>query len=335
MESPALASLLPLVSRRFQSFAEAADASLAMLGASLPGAVLIGQIDRDERLLRVLDARGSEGLQIERGLTVQLTASAADQPSSIRQLAAYRGDDLDPAFLSSHGVAELATLPIELSDGAIAGLVCALSPHPATYQADHMMLLGLSARMLSYEWDRVSAGAELRQLRQQLHEGMGLDSETGLCDRAALIEKLDREWQLARRGTVESMIVVCRIDTVAHDAERGSALNVLALKDAAEVLGAVARGTDHVGRVGPADFAVAMVGADGREGVEAMIGRYVEGVQRVTAGRPYEISISFGATALSEAATPEQALELAADAIGDVSVTGIGALAGSTDVEGA
>lgn len=333
MESPALASLLPLVSRRFQSFAEAADASLAMLGASLPGAIVIGQIERDERLLRVLDARGSETLQIERGSTVQLSDRAAGQPGSTGQLAAYRGDDLDEGFLRSRGVVERATLPIELSDGGVAGLVCALSPQEGAYQADHLILLGLSVRLLSYEWERVSAGAELRQLRQQLNEGARVDSETGLCNRPGLIEKLSREWGLAQRGTVESMIVVCRISTVTDDAERGSALNVLALKDAAEVLGVVARWTDYVGRVGPADLAVVMVGADGPAGVEAMINRCTEGLQRVTGGRPYEISISFGAQALSEAATPEQSLELAEHAIADVSIAAAGPLAGSADVE--
>lgn len=333
MESPALASLLPLLSRRFQSFAEAADASLATLGASLPGAILIGQIEPEERLLRILDARGAEALQIERGSTVQLSGCAANQPDSTRQLAAYRGDDLDAAFLGSRGVVERATFPIELSGGGIAGLVCALSPHEGVYQEDHLILLGLATRLLSYEWERVSAGAQLRQLRQQLNDRTGVDSETGLCDRAGLIEKLGREWGLARRGTVESVIVVCRISAVAHDAERGSALNVLALKDAAEVLGAVSRWTDHVARVGPADLAVVLVGADGQAGVEAMINRYTEGLRRVTGGRPYEISISCGAHALSEAATAEQALELAEQAIGDLSVVGIGALAGSADAE--
>ena len=332
MEPPALASLLPLVSRRFQSFAEAADASLAMLGASLPGSILIGQIEREERLLRVLDARGDDALQIERGSTVQLRSAASSSESS-RQLTPYKGDDLDPGFLRSRAVVERATVPIELSDGAIAGLICALSQQQSAYQRDHLILLGLASRLLSYEWERVSAGAELRQLRQQLNDGERGDSETGLCDRDGLIEKMTREWRLASRGTVESMIVVCRITAVAHDAERASALNMLALKDAAEALRGCARWTDHVARVGPCDLAVVMVGADTSDAVEAMINRYAESMRRVTGGRPYEISISYGAKTLSEAATSEQALEQAEQAIDDAGAVDVQAFAGSVEVE--
>ena len=334
MEPPALTSLLPLVSRRFQSFAEAADSCLAMLGAVLPGAIVIGQIEHDERLLRVLDARGAEGLQIERGTTLQISGdSAAPAAGAATQLAAYRGDDLDPQLVSSLGAVERATLPIELSDSSVVGLVCALSQRRGAYQSDHLILLGLAARLLSYEWERVSAGAELRQLRQKLNEGSHIDPDTGLSDREGLVNKLSREWRLARRGTVESTVVACRVRVEAHESERNSALGMLALKDAAEVLSAVARWTDHVGRIGPGDLCVVMVGAEGMLGVEAMSNRFGEALQRVTAGRPYEISISFGAQALSEASTPEQALDLAERALGDFGVAGIGAPAGLADPE--
>jgi GGDEF domain-containing protein len=331
MEPPALTSLLPLASRRFQSFAEAADACLAMLGGVLSGAVVIGQIERDERLLRVLDARGAEGLQIERGTTLHVSGAAATADDG--QLAAYRGDDLDRQVLDALGIVERATLPIELSDGSVVGLVCALSQRQGAYQSDHLILLGLAARLLSYEWERVSAGAELRQLRQKLNEGAQIDAETGLSDREGLIKKVAREWRLARRGTVESMVVVCRIKVEAHDAERDSALAMLALKDAAEVLSAVARWTDHVGRISANDLCVVMVGADGLPGVEAMSNRYAEALRRVTGGRPYEISIEFGAQPLSEASTPEQGVELAERCVGDLRVAGIGAGASVADPE--
>jgi GGDEF domain-containing protein len=333
MEPPALTSLLPLASRRFQSFAEAAETCLAMLGGVLSGAVVIGQIERDERLMRVLDARGAEGLGIERGTTLPVSGAAAAAEADAGQLAAYRGDDLDRQLLGSLGIVERATLPIELSDGSVVGLVCALSQRPGAYQSDHLILLGLASRLLSYEWERVSAGAELRQLRQKLNEGAHIDAETGLSDREGVIEKVAREWRLARRGTVESMVVVCRINVEAHDSERNSALTMLALKDAAEVLSAVARWTDHVGRIGPCDLCVVMVGADGLPGVEAMSNRYAEALRRVTGGRPYEISIEFGAQALSEASTPEQGIELAEQAVGDLRVAGIGAGAAVADAE--
>ncbi len=54
MES-SLQPLFPLISRRFQSFAEAADAALDVLSDQVPGEIVIGQIEAGDDKLRVLD----------------------------------------------------------------------------------------------------------------------------------------------------------------------------------------------------------------------------------------------------------------------------------------
>jgi hypothetical protein len=54
-----LQSLFPLISRRFQSFSEAADAALDVLADQVPGEIVIGQIEAGDDKLRVLDVRGA------------------------------------------------------------------------------------------------------------------------------------------------------------------------------------------------------------------------------------------------------------------------------------
>ena len=54
-----LQSLFPLISRRFQSFAEATDAALDVLADQVPGEIVLGQIEAGDDKLRVLDVRGA------------------------------------------------------------------------------------------------------------------------------------------------------------------------------------------------------------------------------------------------------------------------------------
>ena len=52
-------ALARMAGRRFNSFAEAADLALELLADALPnGRTVIAQIDREDGLYRVIDARG-------------------------------------------------------------------------------------------------------------------------------------------------------------------------------------------------------------------------------------------------------------------------------------
>ncbi len=297
---PALQSLFPLVNRRFQSFAEASDAALEVLARALPGTAVLGQIDPDEGVCRVADLRGAETDAVERrGLLPQLPDSA----------------ELDAEAMRARGIQTTISLPLELSDGSIVGIVCALSESANAYRSEHVLMLGLVARMLSYEWERVHSRAELRRLRHRLREGGGLaDPDTGLPDRGAFTALLEREWRLAQRGTLGSTVIACTVRAEAEAEEAGASLARLAIKDAAEVLAAVARNTDHVGRVGEMTLAVVMVGSDDPAGAEALERRFLEALRRVTGSRPGQIGVSFGHASLQQAPSADQALAVAESA---------------------
>ena len=190
MSNPTLQNLVPLVDRRFQSFAEATDAALHSLTASLPGYIVLTQIEPDADLCRVFDYRGPT-FGVERGMIMPI-----------------RGDRVDPAFLKSLGVKDLAAVAVELNAGIVGGMLLAISRDENVYQPDHSTMLAIAARVLGYEWERVRTRAELRTLQQQVREGDQYDPETGLRNRAGFEELLDREWRLARRGTLPSTVVV-------------------------------------------------------------------------------------------------------------------------------
>ena len=298
MESPkSLRHLYPLVSRRFRSFAEASEAALDAVAAIVPGTVVLGQAEDDGETWRVIDVRGAARPGIGRGTLAPRAAN----------------DEFEPGFLDSRGVGGSIALPLELSNGRIVGVLAALADED-DFEPDHLLVVGLAARMLGYEWERVETRVEVRELRQLVSNGARTDPETGLVDRTGFVELLDREWRLARRGTVRSMAVAFSIGLDAEPDE--SALTLLAVKDAAEVLAGGLRTTDHVGRTGRSRLAAILVGCGDLAGVETMVERYTDSLRRVTSSREGEITVAWGATALAEAESPQAALELAERTIG-------------------
>jgi GAF domain-containing protein len=300
MESrSSLQALTPLVSWRFQSFAEAAEAALGAVAGSVGGTIILGQAEEDGETWRLLDVSGAPRLGLERGTLA---------PRGM-------GDRLSPEFLRARRIGGSISLPLELSDGSIVGIVAALADDDS-YGPDDLVVVSLAARMLAYEWERVRTRAELREVRQRLADGRGIDPETGLVDRAGFVELLDREWRLAKRGTVRSMLVICEVGL---DAEpNGSALARLALKDTAEVLSGAARITDHVGRIAESRLATVLVGCEDIAGVEGMLARLTDSLRRVTSARQCEIDLICGTMAVGDADSPEGALQHAERSIGNV-----------------
>jgi len=311
-----LQSLFPLISRRFQSFGEAADAALDVLAEQVPGEIVIGQVETDADTLRVLDLRGAEIVGIERGTLLPLAKRASSRglgPDSTVLEGANGIDDLDARHLQSLGLGEWIALPLEMSDGAVVGIVAAMSRRQGDYKAEHVVLLGLAARMLAYEWERVHTRAKMRELKQRIGAATDADSDTGLHGREGFLDVLDREWKLARRGTIETMAVCFHVE--AADEVPGSPVAKLALKDAAEALAGAVRTTDHIGRVGEMDLGVAMIGCPHEAGVQALSDRFLHALRRITHGRPVPVTVTYGAVPLAGTDSAAEALEQAERAV--------------------
>jgi GGDEF domain-containing protein len=307
-----LQSLFPLISRRFQSFAEAADAALDVLAAQVPGEIVIGQIEAGDDKLRVLDVRGAQTVGIERGNMLPLTKMKPTNghgPDETVLEGANGIDDLDAHHLQSLGLGEWIALPLEMSDGAVVGIVAALSRRQGDYKSEHVVLLGLASRMLAYEWERVHTRAAMRELKQRIGAATNADADTGLHGREGFLDLLEREWKLARRGTVETMAVCFHVEAEGEVA--GSPVTHLALKDAAEALSGAVRSTDQIGRVGEMDLGVAMIGCPNVAGVEALAERFANALRKVTHGRPFRVTITHGSIALGDTGSAAEALEQA------------------------
>jgi GGDEF domain-containing protein len=313
MESSETATLTQLTNQRFRSFSEAVESVLATLEETIPGTVMLGQLDPAEELCRVVDLRGTS-ISLERGMTLPLAAAAADENGG-------SGSDglpdvpvegrLDREFLGSLSVEACLAIPLEMTDGSIVGTLCALDTAADSYSHDHLAILAVAARLLGYEWDSVRRRVELQRLNERLREVDGSDADTGLLNRESFLDCLDREWRLTERGSVESVLMVCQVRVEAPAGGLGETMATLALKDAAEVLGATTRSTDHAGRTGTMDLAAILVGCHGSEGARAFVRRFGAALERVTEGRAMPISIFWGTQALADSPSAAEALEQA------------------------
>jgi GGDEF domain-containing protein len=299
VSSPILDALSRMAARRFQSFAEAATSVLDLVHAAAPGErVALAQIDWEEGSSRMIDARGDDGTV--RGTIVPLAGSFPSADG------AEAGGLLDPEFLAALGFARCSAAPLDASDGSTVGMLLATGAGP------HLALLPVAARLLSYEWESISTRAELRRLSELARDRERTDPVTGLANRRSLMDAIGREWELGRRGTVMSYLVVCRI--AGRDALReraGEAAADLLLKDVSEVFAGGVRRTDHIGRVDDDLLATVLVGCAVEAGAQAFVTRCERALAGVTAGRPTPIELAYGFQPLADTASGEEALAVA------------------------
>lgn len=300
-------ALVRLVNRRFQSFSDATDAVLGALADAIPGTIVLGQID-DAGRCRVIDVRGQRVSGLERGTPLPLatpTLSSNGDPTPH----AVDGEP-DRAFLGSLGLPSSLTVPLELSGGRIAGTLFAVVGEENVYQHAHAALLGVGARLLSYEWESVQSRAELRRLRSVLADGQTTDPETALPTRAHFTDLVEREWRLVDRGLVAAVLVHCKVGPASGDPQVATSAQSLALKDTAEVMSATARTTDQVGRTSSDAISAVLVGCN-TEGALRFIQRFRSALERVTTTRPDPVRVVCSIQPLEDTPSAAAALELA------------------------
>jgi GGDEF domain-containing protein len=303
MSLPILDALSRLSARRFGSFADAATEVLDLLESASPGSTLVlGQLDWDVGECRVIDARGQN---VQRGAMIPLARDLASNGSDAGEL-------LDAEALAAFGSDRWVSAPLDAADGSVVGVLLVAgepgeTPTPLTAQ---LALIG--ARLLSYEWESISARAELRRLAEVARDRTSTDPVTGLTNLETLVSSIEREHELAKRGTVESYVVVCHVrDRQAMIERHGEAMANLLLKDVAEVLTGAVRRTDYHARVSPDGLGAVLVGCKGPDGALAFIGRFERSLERVTSGRPASLELSYGIQRLADADSPQQAVQLA------------------------
>src|SRR4029079_9323979 len=75
---------------------------------------------------------------------------------------------LDPQTLQRLSVRSYIALPLDSSSGGGALTLCALASGTDVFGQDHLDVLSIGGRLLTYEWESVKWRADLRRLGERL-----------------------------------------------------------------------------------------------------------------------------------------------------------------------
>lgn len=310
-----------LCAQRFVSLGDAVRSVLTLLEGQIPdGRVIFGELNYNTDEYRVLDSRGDGMDALGAGARLPLRESfcahmANDEAPPLVGRAAkdpvYGGLELQ----KSTKVQSYVAAPVELGDGTRVASVCAMSTQRDRYDWRQRDLMTIAARLIAYEWERVTRESKLRRLTQHERALTG-DPLTGLPLREAFLEQLDREWHLSQRGITESYILAVRpLGVEEVRVTSGDAVANLLVQSTGEVIATDVRRSDIAGRVGGDVFGVILVGCRGMDGVEAFLARLYGSFERKLGHRPEKLELVYGIERLSDAASAESALAAAESAL--------------------
>ena len=214
MGNSAIPDLAKLAERPFHSFSEATAAVLEVLAQRLPDSkVVVGGLNFEQGEYRVIDARGEVIPELDPGFTLPIAESFCMHMASNSAPRICPDAEEDPVYTTlelfrSWSVRSYIGFPLELSDGARVGSLCAVSPERQRFNESDLELLSVAGRMLAYEWERVAQEVELQRLRKHRGDPETTDALTGVTKRQSFLSWLVHEWQAAHQGTVESYLVL-------------------------------------------------------------------------------------------------------------------------------
>jgi len=233
-------------------------------------------IDFKRALQHVLYARNTRKMEIPEGLTVPwgdtLCYRALEEGRMFT--ADVQGCWGDSEAAAALGIQTYVSMPVRLSDGAVYGTLCAASAERAQLPPETEKMLQLFAGLIAQQVEREQLLEELQRKNEQLTTMALLDPLTGVPNRRALFEELERLQARARRS--DSMVMVAFLDldgfkqvNDTHGHEVGDAL----LCAISNQLRAAMRESDFVSRFGGDEFVFVSPGPQrGQDATEAILG---------------------------------------------------------------
>lgn len=184
-------------------------------------------IDEQAGVQHILFARNSDRLQIPEGLSVPWNDTLCKR--ALEEGRNYT-DDVEGCWGDSDaaralGIATYASVPIHGAEGALYGTLCAASGQRQPLQDGAERVMRLFAHLISQQVEREALLNLLKATNAQLHLNAMTDVVTGLANRRALMEELQRRLQLRKRTGTEVLIAFIDLDgfkrindTHGHDA---------------------------------------------------------------------------------------------------------------------
>lgn len=250
---PAARSLETLSRPLLQMLAEATGLESTYLTA----------IDLNAGQQRVQFARNAGRLEIPEGLTVPwhdtLCKRALDEGRFHTDAVATDWGDSEAA--RALGIQTYVSVPVRGEDGVLLGTLCGASAEPRTLAPQAPALLSLFARLIGDFIERERLVERLHTANATLAAHAMTDPLTGLPNRRALTDELQRLLARAQRERSRVLVGVIDLDGFKRlNDTHGHATGDLLLQEVGRRLSQVLRATDMLGRLGGDEFLIVAPG---------------------------------------------------------------------------
>ena len=244
-------------------------------------------IDEAQGVQHVLYARNSSTMQIPEGLTVPwhdtLCKRALDEGRTFT-------DDVAGCWGDSQAARELnirtyVSTPVRMGDGTLYGTLCAASASSHARTPEGERILTLFAYLIGQQVEREQLIQKLLSANQQLATVAATDPLTGLPNRRALVEALERMFAHGLRQQMGVQIAFIDLDGFkaindTHGHEVGDQL----LMAIAQRLQGLLRAEDMAARLGGDEFVVASLSAHTGQAAEAAQEALAQRIAQATQG---------------------------------------------------
>lgn len=305
MNEDAIAAANRLSATAFSSFSDATRAILEMLEQQLPGsAVFVGHLDEPNGKFAIIDSRGSAYVPLPPGAELPIEESFCFNLADGRGAPLCEDAAADPVYgalptQQRLGIESYVGVPLRLSDGTAIGSLCAAAPTRDRYSESDLQLLQVMARLLAFELERESTQRRLEELHLQLREQARTDPLTGVLNRSAIEEELERAAEAWRSSGEATILVVADLDGFkALNDRRGHAAGDRVLRALTARMRAMIRPGDVIGRLGGDEFLIVLRSSE-HDAIERIRPALREAACEISAGEGMQIGISVGAAALS------------------------------------
>ena len=245
-------------------------------------------IDEIRGVQHVLYARNSSAMQIPEGLTVPWNDTLCKR--ALEEGRAFT-DDVPACWGDSQaardlGIRTYVSKPVRMGNGALYGTLCAASTQrrPRTPEAER--ILTLFAYLIGQQVEREQLIQKLLVANEKLAAVAGTDQLTGLPNRRALMQALDRMLAHGRRRQMDVQIAFLDLDDFkaindTHGHEAGDQF-LIAI---AERMRSVMRAEDLVARLGGDEFVVVSLSDHAGESAHSAQNALSQRITQATQGR--------------------------------------------------
>lgn len=190
------------------------------------------------------------------------------------------------------GIRSMVVVPLRHNDTSV-GVLKVASTQAHAFTADDMHLLELLSGLIAAAMFHATRSGADELYRQATHDAL-----TGLPNRALFYDRLRHHLMLARREARNFCVMMLDMDGLkAINDGHGHRAGDAALRECAQRLRAIARGSDTVARVGGDEFAMLLPGVPGIEQVGVIAARVQAhlGPPLEWEGRQLRVGASLGA----------------------------------------